>query len=141
MVEHLVPTDQLKTNRLAEASQKHLPFFVDYDKRFDALYIRIVPRGIQTVVHYIDEYVGLLYEPDSFEIIGLQVENFEYSFLPNHESVQRVWKLSASGIKLENVGDMILEIERRTPKVAREVIKVTKDVLGTTGVELEKVVA
>jgi hypothetical protein len=141
MVEHLVPTSQLKTNRLAESTTKRTPLYIGYDKVFDALFIRIVPPGIETVTHYIDEHVALLYEADSLEIIGLQIEDFEYSFLPEHETVKRIWKLSNSGTKLENVGDMILEFERVKPRIAHEVVMATKDVLGAPGWALERAFA
>ena len=76
-VEHLIPSDKLKTNLLATRKDKHGPLFVDYDPEFDALFVRIVPRDTEVVAHYLDEYVALLYVADSLEIVGIQVEDFK----------------------------------------------------------------
>lgn len=136
-IEHLVPSNQLKTNKLKAASSKPqiLPI-VDYDKDFDALTLRIVPVDVETVAHYVDDHVALLYEAETLEIIGLQVEDFRHSFLPAHDSVRKVWKLSDSGIELNDFGDMILATERMKPNVAREIVKATRNILGAPGKEL-----
>ncbi len=136
-MKHLVSIKELKTTLLKSFTQEsRTPVFVDYDKDFDALFLRIVPLDKETVAHYVDEHVALLYEADSYEIVGLQIENFELSFVPKHDAVRRVWKLSESGIALTDLGDMIFEIETRKPEVAREVVKATQDVLGEPGPEL-----
>jgi hypothetical protein len=134
----LVKTTQLKTNLLHKSAlQKSLQLSVDYDKDFDALYIRFVAPdpSVDTVVHFIDDHVAFLYRADDMEIVGLQVEDFELSFLPSHANVMRVWKASDAGITFEDLGDMMLEVGRRKPKVAREIVRATEDVLGEPGVE------
>lgn len=127
--ERLMPTSELKTNALkAFRPGPYNPLFFKYDPVFDALKIQIVPPETKTIVHYVDDYVGLLYTPDDLEIVGLQVEAFEHGFLPSHDAVRRVWRLSDS-CELEDFGDMILAVERAKPEVAREVVKATKDTL------------
>jgi hypothetical protein len=140
----LVNTAQLKTNLLHKsATQKSLQLSVDYDKDFDALYIRFIApdSGVDTVVHYIDDHVAFLYRADDMEIVGLQVEDFEFSFLPRHDNVMRVWKASEAGITFEDLGDMMLEVGRLTPKVAREIVRAAEDVLGEPGQELAEMLA
>jgi hypothetical protein len=140
----LVDTKQLKTTLLRKsAAQRTLQLIVDYDKHFDALYIRFLAPdpNIDTVVHYIDEHVAFLYRADDMEIVGLQVEDFEFSFLPSHDNVMRVWKASDAGITFEDLGDMMLEVGRRKPEVAREVVRATEDVLGEPGIELAEMLA
>jgi hypothetical protein len=136
-VKHLVPINQLKTTLLAKfAHEGNSPIVIDYDDDFDALSLRIVPMNIETVVHYVDDHVALLYKSDNYEIVGLHIEDFEHSFLPAHESVRREWKLSESGIELKDVGELIFIVERKKRDVAREVVNATKDILGEPAPEL-----
>lgn len=140
-IKRLVPTKKLKTTLLKtfRPGEQHL-VFVKYDPVFDALMILLVPPETETVVHYIDEHVGLLYTPDNLEIVGIQVEAFEHSFLASHDTVRKVWRLSDSCNELEDVGDMILAVEKAKPKVAREVAKATENVLGQAGKEFAKAI-
>lgn len=141
-IKRLVQTNQLKTSFLASLDRNRpQSVFVSYDKKFDALFILLAAPDQKRVAHYVDEHVALLYRPEDFEVIGIQVEDFEHSFLPKHIAVQRVWKLSDTGVQLEDFGDMLLQIERRKPKVAHEVINATKELLGDPGEELAEVFA
>jgi hypothetical protein len=136
-IERLVPTSELKTGYLAKlAKSKSQSLFVSYDKEFDALTLQVVPPEVETVVHYVDDNVALLYRPADLEVVGLQVESFERSFLPRHESVRKVWKLSDACADLDDFGDVILIVERLKSKVAQEVAKAAEDVLGEPGAEL-----
>lgn len=128
-IERLIPTNKLQTEYLKNFPKFQPPLFVRYDKRFDALLILLVPPEIETVVHYIDEHVGLLYRPDDFEIVGIQVEAFERSFLPNHATADKAWRLRDSCDELEDFGDLILAIERKKPEVAREVTRAAESIL------------
>jgi hypothetical protein len=129
-IQRLVATSQLKTDfltRLARGEAHQV--FVNYDGDFDALMILIVPPDTETIVHYLDNHVGLLYQPDTLEIVGLQVESFERSFVPAHASVQKVWKLSKTvGKEVDSIGDLMLMVERLKPQIAREVVRASKDV-------------
>jgi len=127
-LDSLISTDQLKTTLLKtfQPGNQH--------PLFDALMILLVPPETETVVHYVDQHVGLLYTPDNLEIVGLQVEAFERSFLSQHDTVRRVWRLS-------DAGDIILAFQKVTPKVAQEVARAAEKVLGKTGQELARAVA
>jgi hypothetical protein len=141
-IKPLVTNEELKTSLLETlASDKSGHVFVKYDDVFDALMILVVSPDNETVVHYVDDHVALLYLADTREIVGLQVEDFVHSFVPQHEAVSRVWRLSGSGVRLEDFGDMILAVEKMKPKVAREVVKATEDVLGEPGAELAALLA
>jgi uncharacterized protein YuzE len=126
-------THQLQTTYLR---QKPSALHVKYDPDFDALMLLVVSPETETVVRYLDNHVAFLYEPDSKEIVGIQIEAFERKFLPKHEAVRRVWKLSDACNDLQDVGDMILAVERITPRVAWEVTKAAEDILGEPGHEL-----
>lgn len=141
-IERLVPTSQLKTTllaRLTKESRRRL--FISYDREFDALMLLFVSPDTETVVHYLDDHVALLYEPEMFEIVGIQVEAFEHSFLSAHENVHRVWRLRDAGVPLEDFGDIVFAFERIKPRLARELVKATEDILGAPGVELAAALA
>lgn len=135
-IERLVATEQLKTNRLAEVVSQgmlHEPYAIRYDAEFDALFILLAPPQEETIVHYVDDHVALLYEANSMEIVGIQIEAFEHSFLPKHVTIQRAWRLSDAGVKLEDFGDLSLAVERMRPRVVHEVVKATRKWLGPQG--------
>lgn len=141
-IKRLISTDELKTTLLSKlAADKSGHVFVNYDDVFDALMLLVISPDHETVVHYVDDHVALLYLPDTREIVGLQVEDFEHSFVPQHEAVSKVWRLSTSRVKLESFGDMILAVEKAKPKVAREVLKATEEVLGEPAAELAALLA
>ena len=76
-MKHRVSINELKKSLLQESMlDVHSSIYVDYDRDFDALFVRIVPLDIETVVHYISDRIGLLYEADTYEIVGVQIENF-----------------------------------------------------------------
>jgi hypothetical protein len=126
-------TNQLKTTYLR---QKPSALHIKYDPDFDALMVLLVSPETETIAHYLDTHVAFLYEPETKEIVGIQIEAFERTFLPKHEAVRRVWKLGVAQNDLQAVGDMILEIGRITPRVAWEVTKAAEDILGEPGHEL-----
>lgn len=141
-IEHLTSTGELKTTLLTNLARNKTPsLFVYYDREFDALTLQVVSPGIETVVHYVDDHVAILYQAADLEIVGLQVEDFERSFLPEHVNVQRVWRWSDSGITLEDVGDLILAVERKKRNVAVEVAKATETLIGEPAAELAAAIA
>lgn len=136
-LEHLTFTSELKTSLLKSLAQKNqIQLLLKYDREFDALMLLWVSPDIESIVHYIDDQVALLYQSETKEIVGMQIEDFEHSFLPRHDTVQRVWRLSEADAKIEDLGDLIFAIERKKPGVAREIFKATEDLLGNEGVEL-----
>lgn len=70
----LIPFADLKTNRLE--SHTGSIYSVRYQSGFDAIFILIVPPERATIVHYLDDHTGLLYEDETLEIVGLQIEAF-----------------------------------------------------------------
>ncbi len=141
-LERLISTSDLKTSRLeALVRDRKLNPSISYDEVFDALILRFVPE-LNTVVHYIDdEHIALLYEESTKEIVGLQIEDFTFSFLPHHANVERVWRLSDVNPTFSNMGDLILAVERIKPTVAREIFKATETPLREHGVKLPPVYA
>jgi len=125
-LKRLVPTHELRTSFVREAASKGR-LFVHHDKASDLLVILLVPPDTPTAVHYIDQYVGLLYQPDNLEVVGLQVEAFEKSFVPRHASVERAWRLSDS-CELEDFGDIQRAFETQAPHLATEIARTVEEV-------------
>jgi hypothetical protein len=127
----LVETGELKTNRLAQiaAGISSSAVSISYDHDFDALVLLAFEPDSDLIAHYVAENVALLYDEHSMEIAGVQVENFEHSFVPKHNELQITWTLSdALGQKFDNLGDLMLAVERRKPEIAREVIRAAKSI-------------
>lgn len=71
-VERLVKTASLILPLLPRDVSLH------YDSESDML---IAAPATESVVHYIDEHLALLYDPDTLEVAGFQIEAFCHSFL------------------------------------------------------------
>ena len=139
-IKRLTQTHDLKTEFLKTFKDHPHQIFVKHDQTFDALLILLVPPDVETVVHYVDNRVGLLYRPTDLEIVGLQVEAFEHSFLPDHDTVRHVWRLSDTGDELEDFGDLVLAVERRQPEVAREVARAAEATLPESDQEFVRAI-
>jgi len=142
-IARLVPTTDLKTNylgELIEAGQQKNFFY--YDDDLDELIIMAVPPETETVVHYIEgeSHVAIIYQADTLEIVGLQIEDFEKGFLPKYAAVEKVWRLSDC-VKVNTVWDMALTVKKMQPRVAREVAKASIPLLGESAKRLVKVFA
>ena len=129
-IERLINTDDLITSRLIRNLDREQGKFMYYDPVSDILLLTIVPPTTESVVHYIDDHVALLYEPESLEVVGFQVEAFEHSFMPEHETLRAVWRLSDANVTLENIGDLIMVFERKKQIVAQELKNITRNLLS-----------
>lgn len=131
-IERLKKTNDLKTSLLQKMSEGNQHVInMHYDSLADTLIFLFVSREIPTIAHYIDEHVALLYQPENNEVVGIQVEDFQTSFVNAYVNVQKAWKLSDSctDLNIQDLGDISLVIERQKPVVAREVAKVTEEIL------------
>lgn len=120
-----MPNRSLKTKtwkRLASAGRR--PFF-QYDSDADYVMFSMVPFDIETTVHYIDKYFAFLYTADK-EIVGFQIENFAKGFLPQHASIEKVWKLSEVNDKndpISNFGELTIKAGKIVPLFFKEILK------------------
>jgi hypothetical protein len=124
----LVKTSQLDFSLIDGSAMLQGGFF-RYDPDFDALMILAVSPDTETVVHYIDDHVGLLYDPDTLRVVGIQVEGFRRSFLPKHAAVQRAWRLTQPCEKIRDFGDLNMVYESQKPAIANEILGVTREML------------
>jgi hypothetical protein len=139
----LISANDLKTDRLSQAGKSSVqrPFSIRYHDRLDALIVFLVPSEHDAVVFYLDEHVGLLCDSETLEIVGLQVEAFERSFLPKYAGLSRAWRLSDQGTEFENFGQLTLRVQSMEPDVAREVVEASKPFLGQLGQRGEDLIA
>lgn len=122
----IIKTNELKTNLL-----KRDPKFVNYDKDFDALRIYFEDSIRRFVIHYLDDYVAVLFSPESKEIIGIQVEAFDKVFIRKHSDLENAWILSRNCEEhnLENIDDMKFFAQRRYKIINEEVKEITESLL------------
>lgn len=139
-VKRLVPTKALKTSLLTNMVQrKRSPLFFHYDEETDVFMLLLADPETETVVHNVDENVAILYIPDNYEIVGLQIDDFVNTFMPKFNSLQKAWKLSEVGIRNGNLWDLTLAVEEQKVTVALEVIKAAEPLLGRPAHLLERV--
>lgn len=137
-LKNIIQPSELKTDYLASQSGQRKLFFL-YDDIADELMLMMASPDKETVVHYVDNHVGLLFDPATLEIVGLQIEAFERSFIPQYAALQRVWKLSdCKDIKMANVGELSFAIQEKQIEVAAEVVKATEPILGDSAIPLAR---
>jgi len=129
-IPRLVETRELKMTQLKEVMEDGNPvIFFRYDDAIDALMMLFIEPTTETVVHYLDDFVGLLYRPETKEVVGIQVENFERKFIHAHATIENVWRLSDCETEMKDFGDIVLCFERIKPVVVKEVTRITKSLL------------
>jgi len=129
-IERLTQTKDLKTTKLNKMAQGHeRVMFFRYDDLSDTLFFLFVSPETPTIVHHIDKNVALLYEPTNKEVVGLQVEYLQAEFLEQNKNVKKEWHLKGNceDKDLDNLGEISLIFEKRTPIVAQSVAKYAKD--------------
>jgi hypothetical protein len=131
VIKSLFATKKLKT-RLLERHRGDVHVF--FDRGCDTLIIQAVPPSKETVVHYLgDKNISLLYEAESKEIVGIQVEGFTRSFVPQHARVGEVWTKT---ISVKDFGDLVVAVEQRQPMIAKEVMQASRPAIEQMDSEL-----
>lgn len=132
IVKRLFETKKLKTRILEEIAQKKRVGYIRYDAEVDTMTLLFVSPDKETVVHYLEGNIALLYLPDTRDIVGFQIEAFEKSYLPEHSGVERVWNFKeATGIS--DFGEMIIKIEKIQPIITQEIFKASGSLLESIG--------
>ncbi len=93
--------NSVKTEQLSQGfvSRGDVVYF-KYDDLADVLFVMFASPHTETVVHHIDAHIGLMYDPDTLEVLGFQVENFAYSFIKKHRSLCELWT-NKSDVKVD----------------------------------------
>ena len=118
--------------------RKRAPLFFHYEEETDVFMLLLADPATETVVHYVDENVAILYIPDSYEIVGLQIEDFVNQFMPKFNSLQKAWKLSDLGIRPGNLWDLTLVVEEQKITLALEVLKAAEPLIGQPAKWIER---
>ena len=133
-IKQLVKTSQLKTNYLSNYHQNKI--FFHYDDLSDTFMLLFISPDTETIVHYLDKYVAILYTPEDYEIVGLQVDYFQSDFIPMYEDLQREFV-----VKNENFWDLTLSVESQKVSIALEIIKAKHNVIGKSADKFKKALA
>lgn len=125
-LKQLINPKDLKTNYINFlANGKKLRSNVHYDKVLDTLFIMLVSPEIETVVHYIDDFVGLVYDPRNLEVVGVQIEGFK-EFAQKHQSVEKAWEIKLDCNQVDDLGDLYSVKDQKEKIFVREVAKVAE---------------
>jgi len=122
----IINVSELKTSLL-----KKDPLSFNYDQDFDALRIYFENTTERFVVHYLDDYVAILFSPESKEIIGIQVEAFNKVFIRKHSDLESAWILSRNCEEhnLKNIDDMMFFAQKQYEKINDEVKEIAEFLL------------
>lgn len=125
-IDAIVNPNQLDTTLLRKP-----PVTIQYDESFDALKIFFDNPNQKQVVHYLDDHVALVFSPESKEVIGIQVEAFEKTFIHEHSKVETAWRLTENceDHQLNDIGDMMVFVQLRQNRVTDEVRNITESLL------------
>lgn len=137
-IKRLMNSSELKTSYLEELPKRNTLNF-HYDDLSDTLMFLFVSPEQETIVHYLDRNVALLYRPDDNEIVGLQIEDFENEFVPTFSELKKVWCLSDFGFNDKNVWDLTIAAEKQKMIVALEIVKTKESLIGKPAKEFERV--
>jgi hypothetical protein len=136
----LVKTAALHTSIWSEAARRKTTPLFYYDPVVDVAMVLVVDPHTPKVVHYLDDNVALLYNPENREISGFRIESFEKAFIPKYSKIQDVWHLSSSWKDVQDLGDMALKVRNQETIMAKELSKIAKPVAEKAGMKLDELV-
>ena len=125
-LKQLVDTKELKMNVIQSLIEGKANYFTRYDDQLDTLYILFTAPDTETIVHYIDDHLALLYLPGKKEVVGLQVEDFK-QFAKKNNAVEKAWHISMNCDHFKNMGNLYTFKDKQERKVIREVAKLTQE--------------
>lgn len=98
-IQQLLATNKLSAELLSTHKNWGISSFLDFDRMSDDLFLLFIKSSEEHVVHYIDENVAVLYKPDTYDVVGIQIDNFEAEFSKVYFSKDKEWKFANKGEK------------------------------------------
>jgi hypothetical protein len=90
-------------------------FYYRYDEDLDTVFYLFVDPDRETVTHPVDSNVGLLYDPETLEVVGITIEAFENQFLAQQDKQNPVWNLREAGLVLEEGAELAFKFGKTIP--------------------------
>ena len=112
-LEPLMSANQLKITFLKSLLHAGKPYIsVSYDDDFDA--VRLMwDKTKDIIVHYLNnDHVAVLYRSADNEIIGFQLEDFQYSFMPAHSELEGLYRITLPDPTVEDIGILVTAITK-----------------------------
>ena len=131
-IPNLIDIKHLKLSLLNEfvTNPTTAAYSVDYDDDFDALYVMLLDCQKETVTYYINDYLALLFEPSTKDVVGIQIESFRKSFLKQYSKLQKAWKVNENKEnRINDLGDIFLIRKKQEPAIAQEVAKIAEGLI------------
>jgi hypothetical protein len=102
---------RLKTTHIEQQDPDRVT--MSYNREIDTLFIRLDAFGGLHVACYLDDGVYALFDPETMEVVGFQVENWEKAFLNIHPDLKQFWPTSPE--PQEEMGYIVDIVKRYTP--------------------------
>src|SRR2546423_1552101 len=119
---------ELKTDFLKEVvASPSGSIYMNYEAELDALFMSFVPPHVETAVYYVDGDVAVLYNRNTRQIVGVQIEAFRSHFLAQHETLRDLFNADLPMTKAD-LGELLRwgELLRQKKQAfANEVTKAT----------------
>ena len=125
-LKQIVDTKDLNMNFIQSFIEGNVNYFTRYDDELDTFYILFTAPNTETIVHYIDDHLALLYLPGKKEVVGVQVEDFK-QFAKKNNAVETAWHISTNCDHMKTMENLYSLKEKQEKKVIREVAKVARD--------------
>jgi hypothetical protein len=137
-LERLVKNKDLKMNYVSSLA-KGIPTktYVHFDKILDTFFVMFVSPETETVIHYIDDYVGLMYDPQNLEVVGVQIESFK-EFAQQNQSIEKAWEIKIDCAKVDDLGDLYTVKDKKEKIIAREIAKVAEATISYNDYEMAR---
>lgn len=119
-VEPLIKMSELKFSKLDRLYQKESDTaYVVYDELMDEFYVKVVPPEELVSLYYVDDNFAFLIIPETAEVVGIMLSDFEKKVLPQKKDLWEYWKK-------ENCAKLFREYRKITKKPKSEkIIKFT----------------
>ncbi len=92
-IEPIIEINELKFNKLDRLYRKESEtVYVVYDELMDEFYVKVVPPDDLVSVYYVDENFAFLVIPETAEVVGIMLSDFEQKVLPQKEDLWEYWK-------------------------------------------------
>jgi hypothetical protein len=106
---------------------------LEFDEVSDELLILFGDLSKNYIAVDVDSHLSLLYYPGDKEVIGVRIENFEYSFLKKFPDIGKIWFVRDDCKEGQTIFQAEEKIEVRKEDLAWRVSKMAYPKVGTGG--------
>jgi len=113
VLKDLIQLKNLKTKRITKFSGGMV--YIRYDAVIDAFYLMVAPPATETAVYHLDDQIGLIFEPETREVVGFQIEAFQRVFAGKHAALME-------SLAAEESANVFTAMTRQKPLIVRNIV-------------------